>query len=1524
MIADLYQELKAPLIIYPQDSSSGDIHENIDSSFTFTPLPRRTPSSSATDDYILDITKYIPVGCLRVPKRDCVITTEEWKSCDSWCAFAHPRDVYNTNGGAYLLNDLQEKLFSSTTLQPYRGLHNSGWIRMEFKYKDSRYGQARVYILPDDVGRAAIDRQQASLRRSMQLLLTQIDISKATWNGIWSECIPVAHVDPYLDGQKPRDVASLFHIYNTLPSPKPDPEIVADRYAREAIHSILDDDIEGLTTSMYTYQRRSAALMLQREAQPAQILDPRLRPVVDQKHATWYCDLDAGLCLREPRTYEAAKGGICAETMGLGKTLICLALIMATRDLSSQTPVEYSLGLVPVRKVTGSLLDMSAATIGRTGTPWKREFGRMEAEGYGFSQCREAIHRGAGYYYLPGPEPRRESRNPIVLPPRKIWLSTATIVVVPANLVQQWRQEIKKHTVGLKVLVMNSLRAKLPPAEELCGFDLILFSKQRFDREAKDGSDDMGRRRTTTSIVCRCPYIGSSRERDCNCFKEENVYNSPLKDIHFKRLITDEGHSYGNASRSSRTEAVTVVDFLQLSARWIVSGTPTRGLYGLGVAIAGSDDSSTPGDPLQYGTNEKSQGWMERYPPESSDLSESTESDNASETSSEQERLFFNQERQDLEKLGNIATHYLKARPWAKVFNDDDQAFWAHHVMQPRHSAKSHGNMDCLRATLEGMIIRHRHEDVMNDVTLPPLYQDIVYLDGSMQDKLALNMFSMMIVSNAVTSERKDADYLFHPRQQKALAHLVSNLRQASFFWSGFTADDVQTTINIAKKFLEEKEISVSPDDENLLLEAVKVGEIVLSNTISSAVSRLHEMPMYVQNECPDDIRAAWSLDGASTNPTLMGATMVHAAQKFIESQIWKDDPMSGMVVAGEKAMKAAHHAQNPTPVNHTSKSKGKEIKPSKNTAEPAPVLACGVTVGDGSTPKKRSMISLGGSRRQISSVDQKELTVDLSFGSTYDERKAPFDKRQQQTVTLGRPADQLESIEPKNSEFKEGNSADKVVSLDLSSPLASTSIVSTSSAKLSYLMDRIMAHYEWEKILVFYEADNVAYYIAQALECMGIKHLIYAKTLSSTRRAQYVVTFNKSETFRVLLMDVSQAAFGLDMSSASRVYFVNPVFDPQVAAQAVKRAHRIGQTKPVYVETLVLKGSIEEVVLERGKAMSNEEHNKCKNILDDQTMYNWIRNVCFLPVSADEVPGPEQMAKLETPQLVFAENNSISGVTNDPDADLLFDNLSPKAKGKRKGTSFVYSDRNRVSPLSAEATGKRRAVLFAGLLKEPIRRISWQDNAAESDTMRGRAVQPLEMEMILEEARQRAPHAPFTAVDQILKERMDDDHRRLAFAPSENEPSRAPIRRRSRSTKVGEITSSSASSGHAVPFYEHGASRIFSGSGATTNPVRRRPQTAKDVANSSASASTQPKFTHYENDVGSLVVKMKLGQHVHKLSVLEAKAVGFRQHLANRGYKITAKGWKLPPQLRDIDEDENDEEGEDEQAQAEDGHFVS
>lgn len=175
------------------------------------------------------------------------------------------------------------------------------------------------------------------------------------------------------------------------------------------------------------------------------------------------------------------------------------------------------------------------------------------------------------------------------------------------------------------------------------------------------------------------------------------------------------------------------------------------------------------------------------------------------------------------------------------------------------------------------------------------------------------------------------------------------------------------------------------------------------------------------------------------------------------------------------------------------------------------------------------------------------------------------------------------------------------------------------------------------------------------------------------------------------MLMDIGHAAFGLDMQSASRIYFINPVLNPQVEAQAIGRARRISQKKPVTVETLVLRDSLEEVILRRKEEMTQAEQRKCKSILDDKPIYEWILHPKILPLpQGDEVDGLAQTAMLQEPQLVFGRG---SGRIIDKEEDLVPLPTSPTCavRHERVRASFVEAAGaltqlpSRAAPLSSK-----------------------------------------------------------------------------------------------------------------------------------------------------------------------------------------------------------------------------------------------
>src|SRR5450432_3959989 len=303
-------------------------------------------------------------------------------------------------------------------------------------------------------------------------------------------------------------------------------------------------------------------------------------------------------------------------------------------------------------------------------------------------------------------------------------------------------------------------------------------------------------------------------------------------------------------------------------------------------------------------------------------------------------------------------------------------------------------------------------------------------------------------------------------------------------------------------------------------------------------------MPYYIRNNWTLAVRNAWALDGNEKNPTLLGSTQLLTLQKFAHTPPEKRRQYVHLEDAGRAAMAAARTAaRTAATASPATPRQSKASKIQKKLGESLPTLAGGLRIMEDTSPKKKQRNSL--------------------MSTSAAGRKLPGMRTTLSASPLGsRTSKQIDEISSSDANESSGSfdlKKDLEESIQESDQLSpgflddSATILSTASSKLSYLVTQVLKHYTSEKIIIFYETDNVAYYTAQALEALKIEHLIYAKSLSSERRSQYIVTFNQNPAFRVLLMDISQAAFGLDISAASRVYFINPPINKQVEAQAVK-----------------------------------------------------------------------------------------------------------------------------------------------------------------------------------------------------------------------------------------------------------------------------------------------------------------------------------------------------------------------------------
>ncbi|KAF8945286.1 hypothetical protein BGZ47_002958 [Haplosporangium gracile] len=90
--------------------------------------------------------------------------------------------------------------------------------------------------------------------------------------------------------------------------------------------------------------------------------------------------------------------------------------------------------------------------------------------------------------------------------------------------------------------------------------------------------------------------------------------------------------------------------------------------------------------------------------------------------------------------------------------------------------------------------------------------------------------------------------------------------------------------------------------------------------------------------------------------------------------------------------------------------------------------------------------------------------------------------------------------------------------------------------------------------------------------------------TMQRNDRTAAMIKFKEKANCSVILISLKAGGVGLNLTSAQRVYLMDPHWNPSVESQAIDRIHRLGQTKPVDVIRFIIKESIEENILELQK----------------------------------------------------------------------------------------------------------------------------------------------------------------------------------------------------------------------------------------------------------------------------------------------------------------------------------------------------
>ena len=105
---------------------------------------------------------------------------------------------------------------------------------------------------------------------------------------------------------------------------------------------------------------------------------------------------------------------------------------------------------------------------------------------------------------------------------------------------------------------------------------------------------------------------------------------------------------------------------------------------------------------------------------------------------------------------------------------------------------------------------------------------------------------------------------------------------------------------------------------------------------------------------------------------------------------------------------------------------------------------------------------------------------------------------------------------------------------------------------------------------------------LRRGVEVFVASHL-FVHHPSSADRARAVTAFQEGAG-DLFLISLKAGGLGLNLTAADYVFLLDPWWNPAVEAQAIDRAHRVGQTKTVFAYRMICRDTVEEKIAELQK----------------------------------------------------------------------------------------------------------------------------------------------------------------------------------------------------------------------------------------------------------------------------------------------------------------------------------------------------
>ena len=124
-------------------------------------------------------------------------------------------------------------------------------------------------------------------------------------------------------------------------------------------------------------------------------------------------------------------------------------------------------------------------------------------------------------------------------------------------------------------------------------------------------------------------------------------------------------------------------------------------------------------------------------------------------------------------------------------------------------------------------------------------------------------------------------------------------------------------------------------------------------------------------------------------------------------------------------------------------------------------------------------------------------------------------------------------------------------------------------------------------RIIIFSQYDNMLKLIGKVLDDFKIKNIFVKGNIMSVSKK--IDKFKTNPNYRIIMLSSERCSSGSNLTEASHIIFADvingdAVYTKDMESQAIGRAVRIGQKKPVVVKRVIMRNTIEEDIYIKNK----------------------------------------------------------------------------------------------------------------------------------------------------------------------------------------------------------------------------------------------------------------------------------------------------------------------------------------------------